>query len=78
VRCLDHRIGVHNRVDAASEEVAALTGLRTGRVRMVAFPSSSATLVPKALALLRERHPGVRVQLTEAEPHGTISVSGVI
>ncbi len=63
-----HGGAVTAAVDAASEEVAALTGLRTGRVRMVAFPSSSATLVPSALALLRERHPGVRVQLTEAEP----------
>lgn len=63
-----HGGAVTAAVDAASEEVAALTGLRAGRVRLVAFPSSSANLVPKALALLRQRHPGIRVQLTEAEP----------
>jgi DNA-binding transcriptional LysR family regulator len=34
----------------------------------VAFPSSSATLVPGALALLRSRYPGIRVELSEAEP----------
>lgn len=55
-------------LDAAGEEVAALAGLRAGRVRLVAFPSSSATLVPQALAALTARHPGIRVQLTEAEP----------
>ena len=63
-----HGAAVVAAVDAAGQEVAALTGLRAGRVRLVAFPSSSATVVPRALALLHERHPGVRVQLTEAEP----------
>lgn len=63
-----HGAAVASAVDAASEEVAALTGLRAGRVRIVAFPSSSAALVPQALALLRSRHPAVSVQLSEAEP----------
>ena len=39
-------------IDAAEEEVAAIAGLRAGRVRLAAFPSASATLVPKALALV--------------------------
>jgi molybdate transport repressor ModE-like protein len=63
-----HGGSVAAAVDAAGEEIAALTGLRSGRVRLVSFPSSSATLVPSALALLRSRHPGVEVHLTEAEP----------
>jgi molybdate transport repressor ModE-like protein len=63
-----HGTTVAAAVDAAAEEVAALTGLHAGRVRLVAFPSSSAALVPAALALLRRRHPGVKVNLTEAEP----------
>jgi DNA-binding transcriptional LysR family regulator len=63
-----HGTAVEAAVDAAGEELAALTGLRAGRVRLIAFPSSSATLVPTALALLRNRHPGVQVHLTEAEP----------
>src|SRR6478752_7595558 len=32
------------------------------------FPSSSATLVPKALAILRSRHPDITMTFTEAEP----------
>lgn len=63
-----HGAAVASAVSAASEEVAALTGLRAGRVRIVAFPSFSASLVPRALALLRSRHPSVGVQLSEAEP----------
>ena len=68
-----HGGAVTTALDAATEEVAALTDLRSGRVRLVAFPSSSATLVPRALALLRERHPGVRVTFAEAEPPGSVA-----
>ncbi|HZI98173.1 MAG TPA: LysR substrate-binding domain-containing protein [Actinomycetales bacterium] len=68
-----HGGAVTAALDAATEEVAALTGLRSGRVRLVAFPSSSATLVPRALALLRQRHPGVRVTFAEAEPPESVA-----
>ena len=67
-----HGAAVGAAVEAAREEVEALAGLQTGRVRLMAFPSSSATLVPRALALLRDRHPGVQVTLTEAEPPESI------
>lgn len=63
-----HATGVLAALDAAEEEVAAIAGLRAGRVRLMAFPSSSATLVPRALALVRERFPEVSVTFTEAEP----------
>ncbi|MGP4110656.1 LysR family transcriptional regulator [Streptomyces sp. 4N509B] len=56
------------RVEAAQAELAAHAGLRTGRVRLAAFPSALATLVPPAAARLAARHPGVALALTEAEP----------
>ena len=52
----------------AEAELAASTGLQSGRVRLAAFPSGAATLVPAAAALLAERHPGITLDLTEAEP----------
>lgn len=52
----------------AEEELADLTSLRRGRVRLAAYPSAAATLVPRAVAGLRRRHPDVDVDLTEAEP----------
>lgn len=55
-------------MDAAQREVADLTGRRSGRVRLQAFPSASATLVPAALALLAERHPGLEPVTSEALP----------
>lgn len=53
---------------AAGEELADFGALRGGRVRLVAFPSAAATLVPEAVAALRTRHPGLEVGLEEAEP----------
>ena len=52
----------------AEEELADLTALRRGRVRLAAYPSAAATLVPRAMAGLRARHPDIDVELTEAEP----------
>ncbi|MFR9794450.1 LysR family transcriptional regulator [Streptomyces sp. MS06] len=63
-----HAAGILAGLTAAEEEVAAIAGLRAGRVRLVSFPSGSSTLVPSALAALRAAHPGTRVSLEEAEP----------
>ncbi|WP_370892437.1 LysR family transcriptional regulator [Janibacter sp. GXQ6167] len=63
-----HATPVLAALDAAEEEVAAIAGLRAGRVRLMAFPSSSVTLVPRALAAVRERYPDISVTFTEAEP----------
>ena len=53
---------------AAGEELAALHQLRAGRVRLVAFPSAAATLVPDVLTSLALGHPELEVGLEEAEP----------
>ncbi|MFE4171053.1 LysR substrate-binding domain-containing protein [Streptomyces sp. NPDC056909] len=63
-----HATGILAGLTAAEEEMAAIAGLRAGRVRLVSFPSGSSTLVPTALAALRAAHPGTRVSLVEAEP----------
>jgi DNA-binding transcriptional LysR family regulator len=56
------------RVEGAQRELDALAGLRAGRARLAAFPSALATIVPTAVTLLRDAHPGVGVGLVEAEP----------
>lgn len=68
-----HAATVLSALDTAEEEVAAIAGLRSGRVRLMAFPSSSATLVPRALALVKERFPDVVVTFSEAEPPQSIA-----
>lgn len=53
---------------AASEELAALNRLDGGRVRLTAFPSAAAAVVPDALRRLASDHPSIDVRLDEAEP----------
>ncbi|MCI3933215.1 MULTISPECIES: LysR family transcriptional regulator [unclassified Streptomyces] len=55
-------------IDAAQQQMNAITRLRTGRVRLCAFPSATATLIPEALARLARGHRGIRVELQEYEP----------
>ncbi|WP_448810396.1 LysR family transcriptional regulator [Agromyces bauzanensis] len=63
-----HANAVTTALEAAAGELAEIRGLRAGRVRLVAFPSASATLVPRLIAALAAEHPGVTVTYVEAEP----------
>lgn len=63
-----HAQTVDRALRAASEELADLAGLRSGRVRLVAFPSASSMLVPELLARISHEHPGLGVTFVEAEP----------
>ncbi|WP_084780737.1 LysR family transcriptional regulator [Planobispora rosea] len=65
---LGHADAVAARLQAAADDLDALAQLREGTVRLAAFPSASATVVPAAMDLLLRRHPGVDVRLREAEP----------
>jgi molybdate transport repressor ModE-like protein len=69
-----HVDAVSARLAAAEEQVAAIAGLRAGRARLASFPSSSATLVPAALARLRASHPLIEVSLVEAEPPTSLAL----
>ncbi|WP_329040077.1 LysR family transcriptional regulator [Streptomyces sp. NBC_00178] len=69
-----HASGILAGLTAAEEEIAAIAGLRAGRVRLVSFPSGSSTLVPGALAALRAAHPGTQVSLVEAEPPRSVEM----
>lgn len=63
-----HAQSIGQALDAARGELAELVGLRTGTVRLAAFPTASSTIVPRLLRGLRERHPGLTVSYVEAEP----------
>ncbi|MEV8266277.1 LysR substrate-binding domain-containing protein [Microbacterium sp. NPDC076911] len=63
-----HAPTVTTALDAAAGEIAELRGLRSGRVRLVGFPSASPTIVPRLLAELEASHEGVSVTYIEAEP----------
>lgn len=63
-----HASTVTTALDAAAGELADLSGLRSGRVRLAAFPSASSTIIPRLLRTMAGTHPGVRITYTEAEP----------
>jgi molybdate transport repressor ModE-like protein len=69
---VEHTEAVVTRLAAAEEEVAAIAGLRAGRVRLAAFPSGSATLLAGALTRLRAAHPGIELTFNEADPEDSL------
>jgi molybdate transport repressor ModE-like protein len=56
------------RMARAVDELAALDRLELGTLRIAAFATAGAGLLPEPLARFREAHPGVRVSLREADP----------
>ena len=65
---VEHAEAIFARIEAAEADLAAVLGVRAGRLRMASFPSAGATLMPLAIAMFRERHPEVAITLAEGEP----------
>jgi molybdate transport repressor ModE-like protein len=65
---VDHADAILARIECAEEDLAALAGLRGGRLRLISFQSGGSTLAPRAVAAFRERHPQVELSMLEAEP----------
>jgi DNA-binding transcriptional LysR family regulator len=61
------------QVESVTAELDEMVGLRTGNVRLAAFPSVLATIVPAAAARIAAEHPGVKLTFTEAEPPEALS-----
>jgi len=56
------------RLDDAEAELRALMGLEGGRLRIATFASAASSIVPLAIAVFRERHPSVELQIAMADP----------
>ena len=65
---VQHAEAIFAQVQSAEDELAAVLGVRGGRLRVASFPSAGATLMPLAVATFRERHPAVELTLAEGEP----------
>jgi len=63
-----HAESIFARVEAAEADLAAVLGVRAGRLRVASFPSAGATLMPLAVARFRQAHPDVALTLAEGEP----------
>ena len=57
---VSHAERIFEQVREAEAEIAAVMGVRSGRLRVGTFPSGGATLMPPAVARFRRSHPGRR------------------
>lgn len=60
------------RLEQAERELGELSGLGTGELRLISFPSASATLVTRAASAFREDHPDIRLTVTEGDPEESV------
>src|ERR687897_2846232 len=64
----DRAAEILGRIDAADAELSAHVGLSAGRVRLASFSSVIGSLIPRAVAALTEKHPGLQIDLTNTQP----------
>jgi DNA-binding transcriptional LysR family regulator len=69
-----HADAVLARLAAAEAELDAIAGVRGGRVRLSAFPTAAASLLPSAVALFGERYPDVELTFVEREPEEAVAM----
>ncbi|MER7498916.1 LysR family transcriptional regulator [Nonomuraea pusilla] len=67
-----HTEAVLERLERAEADVAASLADLTGTLRVAAFQTVALALLPAALTTLRERHPRLRVHVTEMEPEAAL------
>src|SRR4029078_1547508 len=63
-----HADAILTRLADAEAELEAIPGLRAGRLRLAAFPTVGATLMPLAIATFRKLHPDVELTVRQLEP----------
>ncbi|QYM64129.1 LysR substrate-binding domain-containing protein [Microbacterium sp. Se5.02b] len=69
-------IGILDQLEHAEVAVAESLTEVTGTVRIAVFQSTAHSLLPRALASLKVRHPALRVEVTECDPEtGLVGVS---
>jgi DNA-binding transcriptional LysR family regulator len=66
-----HTDAIMARLAEAEAELEAIAGLRGGRLRMAAFESAGATLMPLAIREFRSQHPAIELTMTLGEPEDT-------
>ncbi len=67
-----HADAILTRLADAEAELEAIAGLRGGRLRLAAFPTVGATLMPLAIANFRSRHPDIELTVRQLEPEDSI------
>jgi DNA-binding transcriptional LysR family regulator len=71
---VEHAEAILARLAAAEAELEAIAGVRGGRVRLSAFPTAAASILPSAVAIFSQRHPEVDLSFIEAEPEEAVQM----
>jgi DNA-binding transcriptional LysR family regulator len=71
---VEHADVVLARLAAAEAELEAIAGVRGGRLRLAAFPTAGASLLPPAVAVFTSRHPEVELTFVEKDPEDAIQM----
>jgi len=67
-----HTDAILARLEEAESELEAIAGLRGGRLRLAAFESAAATVMPLAIARFTKAHPAVELSMTLMEPEDAL------
>ena len=62
---VEHAEAILDRLSTAESQLAELADGARGRLRLAAFPSANATLIPLAIAGFRAQRPGIELRLAE-------------
>lgn len=65
---IDEAREILDRINTLQARMGAYADLRTGHVRIAAFPSANAAFVPEAIRRFREAYPGIDISLVQAGP----------
>src|SRR3954468_7121392 len=66
---VEHADAIFDRLAVAEGQLEAVATLSAGRLRIGAFPTANATLVPLAIKAFSAAHPDVELRLEEAPSH---------
>ena len=67
-----HTEAILGRLAEAEAEIEDIAGLRGGRLRLAAFESAAATVMPLAIARFSKAHPAVELSMTLMEPEASL------
>ena len=71
---LAHANAISSHLEAASNELDEIRQCQAGTVRLAAFPSALATLIPRAMKSMTDSGSSIHVRLTEAEPDEALTM----
>lgn len=68
-----HTAALLERMDLMESELTASLTAVSGTVRVALFQSAALGILPRALAILRDEHPALRVEVTQREPEHALA-----